>query len=62
MHDAIFLMTHAVGQHGKADCKYQLTFNASSPLVLVTAYTSGRLLGEYWLKNGVIQERKFLED
>ena len=51
-----FLVSHAVGQHGK-DRTYKIQFGASTPTVDV--YEGETRLAEFWTVNGVIHEKKF---
>ncbi len=51
-----FLVSHAVGQHGK-DRTYKIQFGASTPTVDV--YEGETRLAELWTVNGVIHEKKF---
>ena len=51
------LVEHAVEQFGR-DRVYAFRFGASTPTVTAKD-DDGTLLAEFWMSNGVIQEKKF---
>jgi len=54
-----FLVAHAVGQFGY-DRLYKIRFGASTPTISVYEDTQEMpLISEFWLVNGVIQQKKF---
>ena len=52
------LMARAIEQLGR-DRFYTVVFSASTPIVRVYEDPDGDRLADFWMSNGVIQEKKF---